>query len=67
MHSAGEEKLLRSELGLGYPGCNGIAGLLGDLELDGSLGFMLHDDGARRNQISVGHIPDAKRNQIAGA
>ena len=60
--TAWKQVLLRLDLGLVQPSGNGIAGLLGDLELDWSLGFLLHDDGACCNLASVCDIPDEKRN-----
>lgn len=49
MQPTGEQECVRLELGLGDPAGDGIAGLLGDLELDRTLGLVLHDDGARRH------------------
>ena len=49
------------------PHQNRFAGRLGNFELDRPLGFLLHDDGARRDAITVGNIPNAQLHQIAAA
>ena len=46
---------------------DGIAGLLGDLELHRSLGLLLHDHGPVGDPGIVGDVPNPKSNQIAPA
>jgi hypothetical protein len=41
--------------------------LLGDLELNGSPGLLLHEDRSRRNAITAGHVADAQRHHTASA
>ena len=43
------------------------SGGLGNFELNGTLRFLLHDDGARHNVISVRNITHAQPNEIAAA
>ena len=61
MHAAGKQVLFRLELGLFYPDCNGISGLLGNLELAWPLGLVLHDDGAAGNLISLSPLDEVER------
>ena len=41
-------------------------GLLGDLELHGSLGLLLHDDGSGGNAVTMRYIAYPKFHQVAG-
>jgi hypothetical protein len=44
-----------------------LAGRFGDFELDRPLSFLLHDDGAGGDAITVGNIPNPQLHQIAAA
>jgi hypothetical protein len=43
-----------------------VAGSGRDLELDGSLGLVLHDDSPRGDLVAVA-VPDLERNEVAPA
>jgi hypothetical protein len=44
-----------------------LAGLLGDLELNWTLGVLLHDDRAGANAIAMRNVSNAQPDQIASA
>ncbi len=49
------------------PASHSLAGLLGDLELNGSASLPLHDRGSRSHPPIEGHIIDPQRDQVIGA
>jgi hypothetical protein len=48
------------------PSSNGFPCRLGNLELDGSLSFLLHYDRPRCHGLTVAHVPHSELDQIAG-
>jgi hypothetical protein len=48
------------------PARHSLSGLFGDLELYGSLGLLLHDDGPSGHAISVRDVSDAQLHEITG-
>lgn len=46
--------------------CDSFPGRLSDLELRGTLGLLLHDDGTGGNAIAVGYVAHPQSDEIAG-
>ena len=66
-NAARKEKLFRFQMCCGDPVGERVPRLLGDLKLDRPLGFLLHDDRARRAPTVLDNFMDAEPNQIAPA
>jgi hypothetical protein len=64
---AREQEVLRFQRGLLDPRLQGVPGGLRDLELDGALGLVLHDDGARCHLVAVAHVPHPEGDEVAAA
>ena len=56
MHPARKQEPLPTQPGLISPSGNRLASLLGDLELDGPLSILLHNDCPRHDVTTVVHI-----------
>jgi hypothetical protein len=65
MQPAREQEVLSLQLGLLDPRPQGFPCRLGDLKLDGALGLVLHDDGARCDLIAVADVADPQCDEVA--
>jgi len=66
-HSAGKQAILKPEVRPSDPRSQRIARLLGDFKLNGTLGFLLHDDRSRSDAIAIRDIPNSRLDQVAGS
>jgi len=66
MHSAWEQKGIVTEVCCVYPLVDCLTRQISDLELDRSLGLLLHDHRSPCDLATVGHVENAKLHQITG-
>ena len=67
MNAAGEQEVLWLQPCVLDPRLHGLPGRRRDLELHGSLGLVLHDDGARSDLVAMADVPDSEAQQVAAA
>src|SRR4030095_3030958 len=65
MDPAGEQEVLRLQLGLLDPLLHGIPSCRSDLELHRALRLVLHHHGAGCHLIAVADVPDLEANEVA--
>jgi hypothetical protein len=65
--STWKQEIVRSKIRLAHPTLDGLPSLLGDLELNGTMRFLLYDDGASCDAITMANVPGAKTNEVASA
>jgi hypothetical protein len=66
-YPARKQIILRFECCAADPDEDRFSGRLRDFELNGTLGFLLHDDGSRSDSITVCDISDAQLHEIAAS
>ena len=67
MHAAWEQEVLGLQSGGLDPLLHGVTGSWRDLELNGSLGLVLHHDGPRGELVAVADVADLEGNEVTSA